>query len=464
LPHRNDGLPRYELNRGGGRWREDCDSLSVVPSAIMKVIARRAGGEMAANEATVARAEASRPPRFAALQSRNFRLLWFGLLISNAGTWMESTGQGWLVTDLEPERKAFWIGMIAACFAVPMLVLPPVGGAVADRVSRLRLLWSVQVTYLVASAVLTVLTLTHVVNVWHLLVYSFINGTVLAFDSPARHALLPDLVAREHLTSAVSLNSVSFTGASLIGPAIAGALIPAIGVGGVFTVNTLSCCATLWALWQLRGLPQRTHQPSPVNAFRSITQGVAFVLGQPLLRGLLAVSIATGIFARSYSVLLVVLARDEFHVGSGAFGLLVSAGGLGTLIGGFGLAGRGDVARRGRWILGATLTQAVLLLGIAATPWYTLALPLVVMTGLASAVGGALIATLIQLAAPNELRGRIMSLYILTLIGVPSSGAFLYGAVGEVVGVRAALGGGAVVLAIAAATIAARNRAVGAAA
>src|SRR3954469_10370533 len=132
--------------------------------------------------------------RFVARQSRNFKFLWLGLLISNAGTWMESTGQGWLITDLEPARKAFWLGIIAASFAVPMLFLTPIGGAVADRVPKLKLLWTVQISYLLFSGVLAFLTLTDVVNVWYLIVYSFINGVVLAFDSPGRHAILPDLV------------------------------------------------------------------------------------------------------------------------------------------------------------------------------------------------------------------------------------------------------------------------------
>jgi MFS family permease len=402
-------------------------------------------------------AEAARPARFAALQSRNFRLLWIGLLTSNSGTWMESTGMGWLVTDLEPDRKAFWLGLIAAAFAVPMLLLPPIGGAVADRMPRLRMLWIVQIVYLIASAVLAALTLADVVDVWYLLGYSFINGAVLAFDSPVRHALLPDLVSRDQLTSAVSLNSVTFTGAALVGPAIAGALIPFIGIGGVFVVNTFSCFATLFALSRMQGVPQRSRHGAAGGAFAAIRRGIVHVWRDPLLRGLLTISLVSGLLGRSYGPMLAVFARDEFHVGSTAYGFLLAAGGLGTLAGAFGLAGRGDVRHRGRWLMIMTVCQATLLLLFALCPWYGVALWLLVLVGAATAVAGALNATLIQLTAPNELRGRIMSLYVLTLIGVPSAGALLAGTVGEAIGVREAIASGAVIVVLLAGVVFARN-------
>lgn len=378
--------------------------------------------------------------RFAALQSRNFRLLWIGLLISNAGTWMESTASGWLVTDLEPSHASFWLGVMAAAFAVPMLVLPPLGGAVADRISRLRLLWIVQILYLCLSTALAVVTLTGVVAIWMLVAYAFANGIVLAFDSPVRHALLPDIVSRQQLTSGVSLNSVAFTGAALIGPAIAGALIPLIGVGGVMTVNAASCIATLIALSQMRNVPAKAaHRTAAASIWHSIRQAIAFIRASRMLSGLILLSAIAGLTGRSYSPLLAVFARDEFRVGSTAYGALVSAGGLGTLVGAFGLAGRRDVARRGRLIAVAYVVQGAMLFTFAVSPWYPLALPLLAIIGVAGAVSGATIATLIQLAGDGELRGRVMSLYLLTVVGFPSIGSFIFGALGEPLGVRAAV-------------------------
>jgi MFS family permease len=401
--------------------------------------------------------------RFAALQSTNFRWLWFGLLISNAGTWMESIASGWLVTDLEPERASFWLGVLAASFALPMIVLPPLGGAMADRIHRMRLLWTVQILYLVLSVALAIVTLAGLVEIWMLIVYALLNGVVLAFDSPVRHAMLPEIVSRDQLSSAVSLNSVAFTGAALIGPAIAGALIPIIGVGGVMSLNAISCGATLIALAKLKGIPGRRSGNTIESVGKSIGRGVSYILASPVLTSLILVSTISGLFARSYSPLLAVFARDEFHVGSGAYGALVSAGGLGTLIGAFGLAGRRDVSRRGRLVGAAVLSQATLLVIFALTPWYFLSLPLLGLIGMTYAISGASIATLIQLSVPGELRGRVMSLYMLTVIGVPSVGSFILGAAAQLVGVRAAVGSAAVIVIVTVGCIFLRNPALRAA-
>ena len=154
---------------------------------------------------------------------------------------------------------AFWLGLISMAFAIPMIVLTPFGGAIADRFPRIRLLWIVQILYITASAILSIIVITGVVQVWMLVVYSFINGVVLAVDSPTRHALLPDIVTREQLPAAVSLNSVAFTGAGLMGPALGGALIPLIGVGGVLSFNAISCIAILVALKKLRDVPDHSR-------------------------------------------------------------------------------------------------------------------------------------------------------------------------------------------------------------
>lgn len=376
---------------------------------------------------------------------------------------MESIASGWLVTDLEPDRAPFWLGVLAASFAIPMLVLPPFGGAIADRVNRMRLLWTVQIFYLLLSSGLAIVTLAGVVEIWMLLVYAVLNGVVLAFDSPVRHALLPEIVSRDQLTSGVSLNSVAFTGAALVGPAIAGALIPLIGVGGVMSLNAVSCVATLVALAKLEGIPVHASRRSTESVLRSIGRGVRFILASPVLSGLMLISTISGLFARSYSPLLAVFARDVYHVGSGAYGVLVSAGGLGTLIGAFGLAGRRDVAKRGRLVAVSVLAQAVLLLLFALSPWYALSLPLLGLIGVMYALAGASIATLIQLTAPNDLRGRVMSIYMLTVIGVPSVGSFIIGATAQWTGVRWAVGVSAVIVLAAVSVTFKRNAALRAA-
>jgi MFS family permease len=381
---------------------------------------------------------------FAAFQSRNFVLLWTGLITSNVGTWMAGTAEGWLVTDLKGDSAAFSLGLIAASFAVPLLLLPPVGGAVADRVPRLKLLWTAQLLYLVLAIALTMLTITDVINVGLLMAYAFLTGIVLAFDAPCRHALLPDIVTRDQLTSAVSMNSAAFTGAQMIGPVVAGALIPLIGVSGVFVINAVSCLATLWALSQLRDVPQHSRRHTSEGLVTSIMVGVNYVRQSRLLSGLLLMSLISGFFVRSFMPLLVVFARDVFEVGSVGFGFLSAAVGFGTLAGALTLASRKDIANRVRLSILATIAGCGALFLFAVSHWYGPALLFLIGVGFFTVIATSLIAAVIQLTVPGELRGRIMSLYMLTIIGIPSAGAFLSGAMADLFGVQFAVAAGAV--------------------
>jgi MFS family permease len=328
-----------------------------------------------------------------------------------------------------------------------MLLLTMVGGAVADRFPRMRLLWVVQISYLIFASSLALINWLGLIEVWMLIVFAFLNGLVLAFDSPVRNALLPDIVDREHLAGAVSLNSAAYSGAALIGPAIAGGLIPLIGVSGVYTVSAVSILAVLWALRQMTGVPEYagSRQPS-LPLLQSIRQGVRYALDSRIIFGVLAVSIASGVFARSYTPLLVIFARDEFHVGSFAFGLMVAAPGLGTLGAAFAIASRADTGERGRKLLMATVGLSLVLIAFASMPWYVGALPLLVLAGMFTTLMAANMATILQLEAPPQLRGRLMSLYMLTLIGVPSLGTLVSGAVADVVGVRLTIGVAAAIL------------------
>lgn len=371
---------------------------------------------------------------------------------------MAATAAGWLVTDLEPDRAPFWLGVIAAAFALPMLLLPPIGGAIADRVPRLRLMWTVQIAYFLISGGLAFLALTDRINVWVLVAYEFGNGVVLAFDSPVRHAIVPDLVDRSQLTSAVSLNSVAFTGAGLVGPAIAGILIPVVGPEGVFAVNAVSCCAVMVSLGLMKGVPQfASTRSDPAPVLGSILAAARYVRSSPLVSSVLLMSLLIGLLGRSYIPLQAAFARDEFEVGSRGFGILVSAGGFGTLVGAMFLAMRGDVERKGIGVIIVTLSQAVFLLAFAAVPWYVAGVILISLVALFSAVAGALNATLIQLVAPPELRGRVMSFYLLTVVGLPYAGALIAGVVAQTLGVRVTIGAAAGMLVVVTILIALRR-------
>jgi MFS family permease len=373
---------------------------------------------------------------------------------------MATTAEGWLVTDLAKDNASIIIGLIAVAFALPMFGLTMIGGAIADRFPRKRMLWIVQLAYLTFATTLALVNLFGWIEIWMLILYSFANGLVLAFDSPARNSLLPDIVEREHLAGAVSFNSAAYSGAALVGPAIAGALIPLIGVGGVYSINAISVFAVLWALHAMKDVPEyaASKPTSRVPLWESIKQGVRFALESPIILGVLAVSIVSGIFARSYSPLLVIFARDEFHVGSFAFGVMVAAPGIGTLTAAFALATRKDTGDRGRKLWIAVSGLAATLIVFSIMPWYIGGLPLLVLAGFFATSTAATMATIVQLQAPPYLRGRLMSIYMLTVIAVPSIGTLASGAVADLVGVRATVGVAAAIMLAGIALIFQRNR------
>lgn len=396
--------------------------------------------------------------RFPALQSPNFRTLWIALVVTNTGTWMATVGEGWLVTDLEPQRKSFYLGLIALAFAVPMAVLPLVGGVLADRVPKIRLLWITQITFLLQSIVVATLTLTGRATVGMLIAASFVTAVILAVDSPVRHSLVPDIVDRDQLTSAISLNSAAFQGAQLIGPAVAGALIPTIGVGGVFAVNAISSLATLAALRRFRPFVESRRDRSGDRVAAAVAAAFRYVRGTPLVGGLLLLSLSSGLFGRSYSPLMPAFARDVYGVGSTGYGFLVTAGGIGAIAGAAVLAGRRDELRnRGRIAIAAYAVQILLLALLAATDRYAVGVAVQVVFAISAATAAALVSTLIQSNVPPQIRARVVSFMLLTFIAAPSVGTFALGSLADATSLRTAVGVFAGCLAVALAVVVARN-------
>src|SRR5512140_1696474 len=188
--------------------------------------------------------------RYAALSYRNFKLLWSGLIVSNMGTWMQNVANGWLVLQLT--NSPLWLGFLGLSFAVPMIIIPPFAGAVVDRVHRVQLLFFTQSMQLVTALVLAILTWSGRIQTWHILLASFVGAVLLAFDNPARQALIPDLVEPRHLLNALSPNSATYTGAALVGPALAGIMLAPLGAGTLFFLNSVSFLAVIFALGAMR--------------------------------------------------------------------------------------------------------------------------------------------------------------------------------------------------------------------
>ncbi len=358
--------------------------------------------------------------RYPALRHRNFTLIWSGLLVSNMGTWMQNVAQSWLIYKLTG-NDPLYLGWLGLSFAVPMVLAPPIGGAVADRVDRIKLLYITQTSSLLLAVLLAALTWAGVVQPRHILLTTFAGALLLAFDNPTRQALIPELVPRHDLLNALSLNSATFTGAALVGPAIAGPLLDVVGAGWLFMLNAVTYLAVIGALLAMRD-PPRERRPA-VSLRDALFGGFVYAWRHQLILFLLLLSALAALFGRSYQQLLPIFADDIWRAGPGGYGALLSAGGAGALLGAFIMSSVRGIQRQGPVLVASGLIFCVALAAFALSPWFWVGVALLVVVGFSSTVFTTMIATVIQLGVPGSLRGRVISLYAITLIGLPSLGA-----------------------------------------
>jgi MFS family permease len=354
-----------------------------------------------------------------------------GLIVSNMGTWMQNVANGWLVLQLT--NSPLWLGILGLSFALPMIIIPPFAGTVVDRVHRIRLLFFTQSMQMLTAFALSALTWLGKVQVWHILLTSFVGAALLAFDNPARQALIPDLVQPGDLLNALSLNSATYTGAALIGPAMAGVMLAPLGAGTLFFLNGISFLAVIFALAALHDV--RTHGGGGDDSLRkSFWTGISYTWNNRLIMALLGLSALSAIFGRSYQNLLPAFGRDIWNAGPEGYGLLLSSAGGGALVGAFGLASFKRLRKQGVVMLINGLLFSFSLIAFALSPSLWIGLILLFIAGITSTVFSTIISTFIQLTVPNEMRGRVMSLYTVTLIGLPSLGALGSGAVAQSLG------------------------------
>jgi MFS family permease len=328
-----------------------------------------------------------------------------------------------------------------------MVLLPMVGGAAADRWDRVTLMKVTQSAMMLTALLLTLLTWRGWVQPWHFIALMALNATFLAFDNPTRQALLPELVPREHLLNATSLNSAAYTGSALFGPALAGLLFRPLGPTGLFLLNTLSYLAVLVALFALRDVPARPAvAPAPLG--ERLFGGLRYARANRLVMMLLILVLVGSIFGRSYYAIVAVFARDVWDAGPRGFGFLQSAAGAGALLGAFGLAASGDIARKDRLLVGAYLLFCVALLLFARSPWFSVALLLQVVLGISTTLYQATLATILQIQVPAALRGRVLSLYTISVVGCSALGALFLAPLATSIGAPAAVTIGAVIVSV----------------
>lgn len=394
-------------------------------------------------------AAAERPAgMFASLRVRNYRLFAGGQVVSLIGTWMQRVAQGWLVLELSGSAVA--LGVTVALQFVPMLALSLWAGVLADRYDKRKLLLGVQAALAVTSLVLGLLDVTGVVQLWHVYLLALVLGVFAALDTPVRQAFAVEMVGREQLTNVVALNSMAFNLARIVGPAVAGLMITAVGTGWVFLINAASFAAVLAGLALMD--PARLHRGEPVPAERGqLVDGLRYVRARPELVAVLLLVFCVGTFGLNFETTLAVVARDVFARGADAYGLLSTLLAVGTLAGATIAARRSHGRPRLRLVFGAALAFGALETAVGLMPtiaWMGAAL---VLAGAASLLFTTAANSTVQLSVDAAMRGRVMGLYILVFLGGKPLGAPLMGWVAEQFGGRAPLWTGGVLSMLAAA-------------
>jgi MFS family permease len=377
----------------------------------------------------------SRGARLGALQQRDFRLLWIGMVVSQTGSWMQQITQNWLLWELT--HSPLMLGVYGLCRSVPFIACSLYAGALADRVDRRRLLILTNCVNAVFPIVVGALVALGLVEPWHIYLAACCSAVVDSFDLPARQALIPALVPREQLMGALALTSSIRRATGLIGPSLGGVVVVVVGAAGAFFLNGAGFLAVVAAavLMNARiGRPTAAAAP----AMTMVREGLSYVMHHRLLGTMMGVEAFVTI-CNSYQAILPLFADDVLKVGPAGLGLLMSAPGLGAVLGSVGLVSRGDVYNKGRLMLVSGALLGVAMICFAWSQLFWLSLIALAAVGFFDIVYGAVRNTIVQLAAPDRFRGRVMSLHTLTNRGLGPGGNFVTGGLAAVVGAPAAL-------------------------
>ena len=369
--------------------------------------------------------------RFRALKHRNFQLFMAGQLVSLIGTWMQTTAQLWLVYDLT--HSPALLGIFGFANQIPMLVLASVGGYVGDRYSRHRGVIATQTISMVLAFILAGLTLSHHIREWSLIAITFLVGIVNAFDVPIRQAFFVEMVGKEDLPNAIALNSSIFNGARVVGPAIAGFAIAWIGAGWCFFLNGLSFFAVILALMAMRIQPQERN-PSTESPLQSLLQGFRFAMKDRPIRSALLLLSLLSLLGLQYSVFMPIFANDILHAGARGLGLLMSAAGVGAVLGALQFAARTTYKGLAKWIAAMSVICACGLIVFSQSHVFWLSAAVLFVVGFAATSQMAATNTTVQNRVPDELRGRVMAVYATMFMGVQPLGALLAGGIAKRIG------------------------------
>jgi len=387
---------------------------------------------------------------FRALSHRNYRLFWTGAFLSNIGTWMQAVAQGWLVLELT--NSPFWLGLDGFMATAPGVVFTLVGGVFADRIDRRRLLLYTQVVAGMAALGLAALVATSVVNRWMVLGFSLVTGCCMALASPSYLALTYDLVGREDLANAIALNSTQFQLSRVVGPTLAGVAFRVFGLAGCFFANGLSFIAVVVALWMVRtehrsDLPAKAAKDQQA-IWRDLVEGLHYVRNRPRVSSLLLLAAVNSLFGAPYFTLVPIYARNIFHLGETGLALMMGTSGCGAFLGALLVAYLGDFRRKGWFVLGGAMLFGLCITGFALASHLGLSLMFLFGVGFALVVSISITNTLLQKLVTDQMRGRVMSMFILSFLGTMPVGNILAGTASNHFGPQHTLAVGGLVVTI----------------
>lgn len=379
----------------------------------------------------------------AALRHRNFRIFWTGQLISLIGTWMQNLAQGWLVLTLTD--SPLLLGVVSAVQFTPMLLFSLLAGVIADRLPKRKILLLTQSGSALTALTLGLLVLTNRVRYWHVLVIAGILGTINSLDNPTRQSFIVELVGKRDLMNAIVLNSTAFNGARIIGPAIAGLAINKLGMAACFLVNAVSYLAVICGLLSLRVKDVAKDRGTETMVFSKIKEGLQYIRQTPIILRSLVLMVLISIFAMNFNVLIPVLARDTLGLQADGYGFLLSAMGVGSLVGAVFMALVSHLGPQWYIIIGGAVGLTLSQLVLAFNRSFTLAAILLGITGIAMLAFVTSVNTTLQINSPDHLRGRVMSIYTLVFLGLAPLGSLFSGTIANAGGAPAGLAAGAVI-------------------
>jgi MFS family permease len=369
---------------------------------------------------------------FRSLQFRNYRLFFAGQSISLIGTWMQRIAMPWLVYHLT--GSAFLLGLVSFAGQIPTFLLSPVAGVVTDRFSKYGVLVTTQVISLAQALILAILSLTGVIQIWHLVVLSMLLGCVNAFDVPSRHSLVVEMVEKkEHLGNAIALNSMMFNGARLIGPSVAGLILATAGEGICFLINAISYIFVVGSLLLMKMQKQEERKLSG-NLLKEMKEGLNYTFGFAPIKHLLILLGVVSLTGSSYQVLMPVFAKEVLHGGSGTFGFLMGAAGLGALIGAVLLASRETLLKLGRIIPASVFLGGAGLILLSFTKISSVSFILLIFIGAGMMLHTASSNTILQTITDDDKRGRVMSFYTIAIMGTAPFGSLIAGSLAKIIG------------------------------